>query len=82
MLAPCPDRSSDRRVPVERIAPYAGVVELVDTPDLGSGAFGCASSSLAVGIFLLKINKINKLQSSRFPFLFQNLHFIASIVAH
>ncbi len=26
--------------------PFAGVVELVDTPDLGSGAARCGSSSL------------------------------------
>ena len=40
------DRSLEFKNLVYICSPLAGVVELVDTPDLGSGAARCGSSSL------------------------------------
>ena len=46
--------------------PLAGVVELVDTPDLGSGAARCGSSSLPARTILEKLLK--KLRSFFYSF--------------
>ena len=47
---------------------HAGVVELVDTPDLGSGALGCESSSLSFRtiLALYSIKKIQALKAIRY----------------
>ena len=39
---------------------HAGVVELVDTPDLGSGALGCESSSLSFRTMSVSLWSVKK----------------------
>jgi hypothetical protein len=48
--------------------PLAGVVELVDTPDLGSGAARCGSSSLPARTIKYKL--LNILRGFFFEFIF------------